>query len=83
MVIEQLMLIFREKRDVCMIKLLLLCMLQLWFYAIQMQGCFKMAFVDVHGSCFGKHMHRLKSIVDVDTAPMNPYQPLPFNLILC
>ena len=43
-----------------------------------MQGCFKMAFVDVHASCFGKHKHRLIS---------EPYESIPIAtipyLILC
>ena len=46
---------FSKKKDVSMIKLLLLCMLQLWYSAIQMQGCFNMTFVYVHASCFDKH----------------------------
>ena len=41
-----------------MIKLRFLYMLQLLYYAIQMQGCFKMAFVDAYASCFGKHKHK-------------------------
>ena len=63
MVLEQLIFNFSEKKDVGMIQLLLLyIMLQLGYYAIQMQGCFKMAFVDAHASCFGKHKHRLISV---------------------
>ena len=54
-VLKQLIFNFSEKKDVSMIKLLVLYMLQLWHYAIQMQGCFKMIFVDAHASCFGKH----------------------------
>ena len=62
MVLEQLIFKSSEKKDVSMIKLLLLYMLQLWYYAIQKQGCFKMTFVDAHASCFGKHKHRLISV---------------------
>ena len=63
MVLEQLIFNFSEKKDESMIQLLLLyIMLQLGYYAIQMQGCFKMAFVDAHASCFGKHKQRLISV---------------------
>ena len=63
MVLEQLIFNFSEKKGVSMTQLLLLyIMLQLGYYAIQMQGCFKMAFVDAHASCFGKNKHRLISV---------------------
>ena len=65
----------------CMIKSLLLCMLQLRYYAVKMHGCFKMTLVNVHASCFGKHKHRLISDVNFDIAPLNPHQPLQFHIL--
>ena len=41
-VMEQLILFFSEKNDVCMIKSMLFCMLQLGYYGIKMQGFFQM-----------------------------------------
>ena len=49
MVLEQLIFNFSEKKDVSIFQLLLLyIMLQLGYYAIKMQSCFKLAFVDAH-----------------------------------